>query len=201
MTRRLVAVASVFAGAVALATMPADAGRPPEPKLHPIDGAHWQAKVGLPDSRGNARQALAQDIDAVEGQPPDPVHIGLGAITGFEGQPTSAVQRVRVDAKGTEGGIIPCVRVAYIDLAGNEAEFMVTMVPEVVTVATATAPGGTAGWLGYAYNGPLPAGTIQAIEVGVHAANEPPDPGRVLFDNVQVNDHRWTHPGDNGAGH
>jgi len=163
-------------------------------KLHPLDGAHWQAKVGLPDARGNARQGLAAIVD--DNKAPDP-HLSVAVVTGLEGQPTSELRRVGFAVHGEETGFDPCIKVAYTDVLGNEAEFMVdgSMMRRYVVE-------GHPDWQGYIYEGPWPPGTIQSIEIGVHVGNPDGFDGDafVVFDNVEVNDQMWTHPGDNGQG-
>lgn len=183
---------SIVMSVLLVASMPAEAVEPPDPvKLHPIDSAHWQGRVGLADSRANAEQALVRVIDAGLLAPREPVHLGAAAVTGLEGQPTSDLRKVAFAVNGDEAGIVPCVKVAYTDPLGNDAEVMVTPL-------RGRNVEGHPDWHTYRFDGVLPPGTIRAIELGVDVEAEPPDPIRFLFDNIVVNDRIWTHAGDNG---
>lgn len=160
---------------------------PPEPiRVVPVDGGHWQSGVGLPGSRGNADQALVRVVDGSDDHPE------VAAITGLEGEDTSALESFGFTVAGEDVGIIPCVRVAFTDALGNQGELMFTR------RTMRSEPSRTPGWTVYTFDTGLPPGaTIEEIEIGVHSESNPPDPVRVLFDDVMVNGQVFTHAGDN----
>ena len=157
--------------------------------LHPLDGGHWQAGVGLEDARGGARQALVRSIDGTDAHPE------VAAVTGLEGQDTSAVERLGFSVAGEQAGIVPCIKVAFTDALGQRREAMITS--RTMRAQPAREPG----WTAYTLDAGLPpGGTIQAIELGVHVENDPVDTRpTVRFDDVVVNDVTFTSPADNAA--
>lgn len=191
--------AAAAAGALALAALlagaPAHARPEPHLKLHPIDAGTWEAGTGLPDTFGDADTGLVGAI----GNPndaPDP-HPEVAEVTGLEGRPTTALEHVAFATLGDRVGIQPCIKVAYTDPLGRAGEIMVTG-----TMMTRYEIGGHPDWYGYAYDGPWPAGTIDAVELGIHIDFfDPPEPDRIVFDNIEINTKTWTHPGDNGTNH
>ena len=192
--RRAIAVAAVT-GALMMTGVSAQAANPPEPvRLIPVDGAHWEAEAGLP-----ASQILVQDIGT--STPPDPVHVGVAAVAGLEGEPTSNVSVLGFAVGELPGGIIPCVRVGYTDPDGNPTELMLHPLDERTgqTGADWTATPSRTGWTTYTYTGELPEGTITGLEVQVAVEVQPPDPVRVEFDNVQVNTKVWTSAANNSV--
>lgn len=179
----LLASAVPAAPGTALAAFPPDPGR-----VQPADGGHWQARLGLPDSRGNARQALVRWVDGSDGHPE------VAAVKGLDGEDTSTIDELGFAVAGDEAGIIPCVRVAYTDALGDAQELMLT--PGRFLRGR---PGREPGWTAYALEAGLPpGGTITAVDVGVHVETSSPDPVRVRFDDVVVNDQVFTHPSDRG---
>ena len=157
--------------------------------LHPVDGGHWHAGAGLEDARGGARQALVRTVDG------DDAHPEVAAVTGLEGQDTSAVRRLGFSVAGDDPGLTPGVRVAFTDALGEQREAMIT------SRMMRAQPAREAGWTAYTFDAGLPpGGTIQTIELGVHVEQDPVDTRpTVRFDDVVVNDVTFTGPADNGA--
>ena len=199
---RLRMMAAVVAlGCMTVGSGGAGASNPPEPiRLVPVDGAHWQAKAGLPDRQGMASQALVLDIG--EQAPPEPIHVGVASLRGYVGQPTSALDVVGFAVTQRPGWIIPCIRIAFTDVEGRAGEVMLhagSRRDEGVTWTEAR----TGEWTTYATSPQLPEGTLTAIELQVEVLDVgeqgPPDPVRVAFDNVQVGTKVWTSAADNGG--
>jgi len=182
----------VLCGVLGVASAPPAAGAPPI-GLHPIDGAHWQAGSGLPDARGHARNALVRVIDGSDDHPE------VAAITGLRGTSTADLGSLGFTVAGDEAGIIPCIKVAYADAHGVRRETMITS--RAMRAEAATEPG----WTRYSFDGALPAGTIETIELGAHDeirvdapdGNGPPRlRPSMRFDDVVVEDRLFTQPGD-----
>ena len=182
-------------------------------KLHP-DGfgqasyAAWRAHEGLPDSKGNADQALYfQKMTTTETQA-----AGVARISGLEGQPVSALVGLswehRID--GWCGAGAPRWDVIVSDAAGNRGVIFLGCAAAVHT------PGSAENWIRDSY----PAGTIASTPAtGFTAAFNPSgpltisellivfdegtdvalNPGFVFLDNITVNGTVFTGPADNGS--
>ncbi len=187
--KRKIGTGLAVAGALGLAGSAVAAGPPQRIGLHPIDSGHWEAGAGLPDATGDGRQALVRVVDGSDAHPE------AAAITGLRGADTGDVDRLGFTVAGDEAGIIPCIKVAFTDALGTRREVMIT------TREMRGQPGAEAGWTQYTFDPGLPpGGTIEAIELGAHVEQNPPDIRPSLrFDNVVVNDEVFTGPADNAA--
>lgn len=167
----------------------ATAGSPPEPvRLHPVDGGHWQSRVGLADSRGNADAGLVRVIDASD------TEVEAAAITGFEGEDSGNVDRLGFTVTGDGPGITPTIRLAFTDALGNRQQVTIN------SRFMRSEPSKTEGWTIYTLDGGLPPGaTVDSLQIGADVSADPPEPVRVIFDDIVVNDHVFTHPGDLGS--
>ncbi|HEY0528218.1 MAG TPA: hypothetical protein VGD02_05280 [Gemmatimonadaceae bacterium] len=187
-------------------------------KLHP-DGfgphtiAAWRAHEGLPDSHGNADQALyLQKFTATETNA-----AAVARITGLEGQPLSALVGLSWEHRtdGWCGAGAPRWDVIVSDQAGNRGVIFLGCAAAVHT------PGSGPGWIRDSYPGlggvaiaslpatgftpafnPSDALTISELLIvfdeGTTAGGLPLGPGFVYLDNIVVNDQTWTSPADNG---
>lgn len=185
--------------------------------LHP-DGfgekslAAWRAHEGLPDSRGNADQALYfQKFTATE-----TVAAGVARITGLEGQPLSAIVGLQWEHRddGWCGAGAPRWDIIVSDPAGNRGVIFLGCAAAVKTVVHP-------GWTQDTYPGPggvaidqLPAtgftpafdpsGALTISELlivfdeGTTYLGLPYGSGYTFLDNIKVNDQTWTSPADNG---
>lgn len=193
--RRLVCIASLF-GLIgflgpASFTPIAHAGTV---NLHPLNGAHWQANEGpLPTTTQGTADVDPADQGLVGTLQPLDVHVSAAAVTGFEGQPTSAIQHLGLGSLAEGAGWDPCVRVAITSPDGAEDEVTLT----ARDTQAASPIDGLPGWTAYAWDGQLPDGTIRAIEFGVHAAETRDLPVRFVLDLITVNDLTWASAGDN----
>ncbi|MHB8694580.1 MAG: hypothetical protein ACYDHH_25360 [Solirubrobacteraceae bacterium] len=196
---RLVLLVVSVVGVVALLPVTtASAGNPPDPiKLSPVDGAHWQGQAGLPDTRGNANQALVSpsiDSSTPLGELP------VGTIRGVDGLPTSVLGSVGFAVPdGLPSGIEPCWLVGFTDPSGNPSSFMLMTGGSVDSRGLRATGSPAPGWTSYAYSGPFPAGTITSATFGVHVISDPPNPIRVAFDNITATGRTWTFAGDNSS--
>lgn len=171
--------------------------------------AAWKAQEGQPDSKGGANMALYfQKLTSTA-----TVAAGIAQITGFEGQPLSAVTGLswehRID--GWCGAGAPRWTFIVSDQSGDRG------VIHLGCAAALHSAGSEAGWMrdSYAFPGGIDASLIQPLSTTFDAAtgvtissllivfdegNEyGPTSGFVYLDNITVNAKVFTSPADNGT--
>jgi hypothetical protein len=164
--------------------------------------AAWKAQEGLPDSSGNAQQALylqKGDADAFAG--------ALAFIRGFEGRPVSDLTAPTSElswAHRDDGrcDTSPFWGVRIIGASGSNYSIRLSCAGAVHTPESATPPG----WTRDSYAGAGIAAAIQA-QGGADALQGTvadlaivflDGEGSVYLDNIRVNDQMWTSASDNG---
>lgn len=175
--------------------------------LHPSGfGQHarasWKAQEGLPDSSGNANQALYLQKFV----PTATFSAAVALIEGLEGQPASALTGLSWEHRndGHCGAGAPRWNVGITDGANNYTVFL-------GCAAAAHSPGSAPGWTRDSYPGPAIGAAITAVGANPATAtirylaivfDEGTDqgPGYVYLDNITVNDKVWTSAKDNGNG-
>ena len=184
-------------------------------KLHP-DGfgpksyAAWKAGEGLPDSHGNADQALYfQKMTATETNA-----AAVAVVTGLEGQPLSALVGLQWEHRndGWCGAGAPRWNLSVTGPADFRTTIFLGCAAAVHTPDPSnpnwtidTFPG-----FGAAVAAALPVGanpadfTITGLSIvfdeGTTLFGLPYGTGFVYLDNIKVNDKTWTSPADNGNG-
>lgn len=164
------------------------------PKLHPIDGAHWQAGAGMADRTGDARQAIVYGRHRGLLGPPD-AHTAIIRFEGVAGMPVAELAGIGFAVGDDRATLDPCVRVAYTTPEGRGGELMIH-VEDMRPVAS-----GDTGFTRYAYGGPLPQGNVTAITVEVQPEDATlPSNSPLRLDDVAINhDHVWSSAADNDA--
>jgi len=171
--------------------------------------AAWKAHEGLPDSRGNADMALYfQKMTTTE-----TFAAGVAKVTGLEGQPLSALVGLSWEHRtdGWCGAGAPRWDVIVSDESGDRGVIFLGCAAAVHT------PGSAANWIRDSYPAGTPIASLPAT--GFTADFNPSDaltisellivfdegtdiatnPGFVFLDNITVNGHVFTGPGDNGS--
>ena len=184
---RAAAAAAAAAGALFALAPSAQAGSvPPSVKLSPLDGAHWQGQQGVisqdaPDVRDVGVQGL---VGPRLGGP----NIRVAALSGFEGRLMSSLAAFGFAAY-LPSGIIPCVRVGFLNTAGVENFIEVEPGSRTGAGLTPELINDRPGWVQFTFNGELPEGTITGITLNTEPSNinaDPPNITPVRFDNVSV---------------
>ena len=182
--------------------------------LHP-DGfgqdsyAAWKAHEGLPDSKGNADHALYFQKMTTTAT----FAAGVAKVTGLEGQPLSAITGLSWEHRtdGWCGAGAPRWDIIVSDQSGDRGVIFLGCAAAVHT------PGSAPNWIRDSY----PSGTAIAslpatgftpdfnpsdaltmselLIVFDEGTDIPTNPGFVFLDNITVNGHVFTGPGDNGS--
>ena len=171
--------------------------------------AAWRAHEGLPDSRGNADHALYfQKMTTTE-----TFAAGVARITGLEGQPLSAITGLSWEHRtdGWCGAGAPRWDIIVSDESGDRGVIFLGCAAAVHT------PGSAANWIRDSYPAGTPIASLPAtgftpdfdptddltiselLIVFDEGTDIPANPGFVFLDNITVNGHVFTGPGDNGS--
>jgi len=171
--------------------------------------AAWRAHEGLPDSKGSADMALYFQKMTTTAT----VAAGVARVTGLEGQPLSALvglswehrtdgwcgagaprwDVIVSDASGDRGVIfLGCA--AAVHTPGSAANWIRDSYPAGTPIASLPATGFTAD-----FNASDPLTISELLIVFDEGTDIPANPGFVFLDNITVNGHVFTGPGDNGA--
>jgi hypothetical protein len=145
----------------------------------PLDGAHWQAGVGLVDASGNGQVGLLQTVTTAG-------HTDVAQLNGFDRQPTSALHSVGFAVGLLPNGINPCWLIEFTGPDGTQGMVHVIASADRSDMTRTDLGGGFTQWTWTPRT--LPAGTIDRVVIGLMAATTPsPDTGPVAFDDFSAN--------------
>jgi len=171
--------------------------------------AAWKAHEGLPDSKGNADHALYFQKMTTTAT----FAAGVARVTGLEGQPLSAITGLSWEHRtdGWCGAGAPRWDIIVSDASGDRGVIFLGCAAAVHT------PGSAANWIRDSYPAGTPIASLPAtgftkdfnpadpltiselLIVFDEGTDIPTNPGFVFLDNITVNGHVFTGPGDNGS--
>lgn len=173
------ALASGAAASPALAINPT----PEPPMIIPVDGAHWQAGVGLSDPSNSSALGLVQ-----QGPTTADTHVLVASLKHLP----ATLTEIGLTSQ-TPSGIDPCWKVGVVSPDGQTFTLHLT-----TDSATVTAVGGTGGdfapFFQWTWNLNIPAGDhISSATAEVMTDQAPSQGGQVVFDEFTVNGQTISH--------